>query len=237
MGLSVVLLAYKEAENLKVLLPEIINHVRRCDEDYEILVIDTEEPLDNTKEVCDEYGVRYINQEEPYFGGAFRTGIRYATKDKFLILDSDGSHPPKYIPDIYQKFVSDKCDVAIGSRYVEGGVTDDSKSSQIMSKILNTTFRVFLGIKAKDISTDYRMYDTKQLKKVTLRCNNYDVLQEVLLKLRLQNKNLKIGESPISFSKRLYGESKRQLLKFIFSYLKTLFYLTGIRIKYAITRR
>ena len=105
-----------------------------------------------------------------------------------------------------------------------------------MSKILNTTFRIFLGIKAKDISTDYRMYDTKQLKKVTLKCNNYDVLQEVLLKLRLNNKKLRIGETPISFSKRLYGESKRQLMKFIISYIKTLVYLTGIRLKHVIKK-
>ena len=236
MGISVVLLAYKEAENLKVLFPQIKENLEKCKEEYEILVIDTAEPLDNTKEVCEQYGARYINQEEPYFAGAFRTGIKYASMDKFLILDSDGSHPPKFIPDIYQKFVSEKCDVVIGSRYVAGGVTNDSKSSQIMSKILNTTFRIFLGIKAKDISTDYRLYDTKQLKKVTLKCNNYDVLQEVLLKLRLNNKNLKIGESPISFSKRMYGESKRQLLKFIMSYVKTLAYLTGIRIKHVFTK-
>lgn len=236
MGISVVLLAYKEAENLEVLLPQIKENVEKCGEDYEILVIDTAEPLDNTQEVCEKYGAKYINQEAPFFGGAFRTGIKYASMDKFLILDSDGSHPPQYIPDLYNMFVKDRCDVVIGSRYIEGGVTNDSKSSQLMSKILNTTFRVFLGIRAKDISTDYRLYDTRQLKKVSLQCNNYDVLQEVLLKLRLNNKELKIGETPISFSKRLYGESKRQLLKFIMSYLKTLFYLTGIRIRHSIAK-
>ena len=237
MGISVILLAYKEAENLKVLLPQIKENVEKCGEPYEILVIDTAKPLDNTPEVCKEFGASYINQEEPAFGGAFRTGIKYAKQEKFLILDSDGSHPPKYILDLYKKFTEENCDVVIGSRYVEGGVTDDAKSSQIMSKILNTTFRIFLGIKAKDISTDYRMYDTNQLKKVELKCKNYDVLQEVLLKLRLNNKKLKIGETPISFSKRMYGESKRQLVKFILSYLKTLFYLLGIRIGHTFKKK
>lgn len=132
MGISVVLLAYKEEENLRVLLPEIIEEVKKCGEEYEILVIDTEKPLDNTEGVCQEYGARYINQKYPGFGGAFRTGIEEAGKDKFLILDSDGSHPPKYIPQIHKKFVEENCDVVIGSRYVKGGVTNDSKSSQIM---------------------------------------------------------------------------------------------------------
>lgn len=121
MGISVVLLAYKEAENLAFLLPKIKNIMDGLPEEYEILVIDTKEPLDNTPEVCKEFGARYINQEYPGFGGAFRTGIKYAEKDKFLILDSDGSHDPKYIPAIYKKFVEEECDLVIGSRYTEGG--------------------------------------------------------------------------------------------------------------------
>lgn len=232
MGISVALLAYKEAENLKVLLPQIIEQVEKCGEEYEILVIDTEKPLDNTAEVCAEYGAVYINQEFPGFGGAFRTAIRRAQKDKFLILDSDGSHPPKNIPDLYQMFATGRYDVVIGSRYVKGGRTDDAKSSIVMSHMLNFAFRICLGISAKDISTDYRMYDTEQLKKVDLTCTNYDVLQEVLLKLKLNktDRKLRIGETPIYFQKRLYGESKRQLLKFIISYIRTIIRLTWMRI-------
>ena len=233
MGISVVLLAYKEAENLKVLLPQIREQVEKCGEEYEILVVDTAKPLDDTKEVCAQFGVRYINQEYPGFGGAFRTAIKCANKNKFLIMDSDGSHPPKHIPEIHEKFVKEKCDVVIGSRYVKGGVTNDAKSSVLMSHMLNFAFRVCLGLNAKDLSTDYRMYHTKQLKKVKLECENYDVLEEVLLKLKLNkpDKKLKIGEVPIHFEKRMYGESKRQLLKFIASYLKTLVRLIWMRVQ------
>lgn len=233
MGISVVLLAYKEEENLRVLLPQIIREVEKCKEEYEILVVDTAKPFDHTKEVCQEFGARYINQEQPGFGGAFRTAIKYANKNKFLIMDSDGSHPPAKIPEIHRKFVEEKCDVVIGSRYVKGGVTNDAKSSQLMSHMLNFAYRVCLGLKANDLSTDYRMYHTKQLKKVKLTCENYDVLEEVLLRLKLnkRDKNLKIGEVPIHFQKRMYGESKRQLLKFIISYIKTLLRLTVVRIK------
>ena len=76
MGISVILLAYKEEENLKVLLPQIIDNVKKTGEEYEILVIDTAEPLDDTEGVCKTFGARYINQEEPAFGGAFKTGIK-----------------------------------------------------------------------------------------------------------------------------------------------------------------
>ena len=189
-GLSVAILAYKEEENLKVLIPEIISIVNTLNEEYEIIVVDTKEPMDNTKDVCDNYGCRYINQYYPAFGGAFRVAIEQANYDKFLILDGDGSHPPKYIKDMYEKFINENCDVVIGSRYVKGGKTDDVRSSIIMSKILNSVFRVALGIKAHDISTDYRIYRTEQLKEVSLVNENYDVLQEVLLKLKINNTNL-----------------------------------------------
>jgi len=235
MGISIVLLAYKESENLKILLPQIIDNLKKTKEEYEILVIDTAEPLDNTEVVCEEFGAKYINQEEPGFAGAFRTGIKYACMDKFLIMDSDGSHNPIYIPDIYNMFVNSNCDLAIGSRYVKGGHTSDSKSSIVMSKILNTVFRICLGIKASDISTDFRMYHTNQLKSISLKCKNYDVLQEVLLKLKMNRKDFKIGEVPITFDQRMFGESKRKLIPFIISYVQTLIRLVSIRLSTSTT--
>ena len=238
-GISMVLLSYKEEENLRVLLPQIKEKLQECGEPYEILVVDAAEPLDQSREVCEENGVRYVNQEEPHFGGAFRTGIRYAQYQKFFIMDSDGSHNPKYIPDIYRIFMDERADVAIGSRYTKGGVNNDSVTSQIMSHILNTVYGVVLGIRAKDMSTDFRMYHTARLKEVEpeLVCRYYDVLQEVLLKLKIKKqgrgKKMKVVETPITFDKRLFGNSKRRLIAFIISYMKSVFYLTGIRLKAA----
>lgn len=229
MAISTVLLAYKEEENLRVLLPKIIEELKAVGEEYEIIVVDTQEPLDNTEEVCRQYGARYVGQRYPGFGGAFRTGIEEARNDKFLILDSDGSHNPKYIGDMYREFMTG-ADIVIGSRYVRGGKTNDAKSSVVMSKILNTVFRIVLGVNAKDISTDFRLYDTAQLKKANLTCRNYDVLQEVILQMKLANRGLVIKEIPISFDKRMFGESKRRLIPFIIGYAKTMFRFIGIRI-------
>ncbi|MBP3923510.1 MAG: glycosyltransferase [Ruminiclostridium sp.] len=236
MSISVVLLAYKEAENLKVLLPQIKEKIEATGENYEMIIVDTAQPLDNTSEVCEQFGARYVNQRYPGFGGAFRTGIEEAQFDKFLIMDSDGSHNPVYITDIYNRFCQG-ADLVIGSRYVKGGKTNDAFSSIVMSKILNTVFRIVIGVKAKDISTDFRMYDTAQLKKTELTCQNYDVLQEVLMRLKQNNKKLVIAEVPISFDKRMFGESKRRLIPFIIGYIKTMFRLIAIRISSCFTKR
>ena len=229
--ISVVLLAYKEAESLTLLFPRLIERMDSLGEEYELIVVDTATPLDNTEEVCGKFGARYVNQEDPGFGGAYRKGISVIKGDKMLVLDSDGSHDPKYIPDIYSKF-KEGYDVVIGSRYTKGGKTEDAVSSRIMSHILNGVFRIVTGVKAKDLSTNFRMYKADIIKQVTLTSVNYDVLEEVLLLMKLKvGKNFKVGEIPITFNKRIAGESKRRLIPFIISYIKTMFRLIGIRIK------
>lgn len=227
MSISAVLLAYNEEENLRVLLPQIVQQLDSIGEDHEILVVDSAEPTDNTQQVCEENHARYINQEEPFFAGAFKTAIRYARYEKFLIMDADCSHDPVAIPAINDKFDKTGADIVIGSRYVEGGVSNDSKTSFLMSKMLNGMFRSALKVQASDISTDYRMYRTSALKQVKLECERYDVLQEVILKLKMNNGGtIKIEEVPIEFQKRAFGQSKRQLFVFIMHYVRTIISLT-----------
>lgn len=229
-GITVCLLAYKEEENLRVIIPQIKEVCESLHTSYEVLVVDTAQPLDDTPAVCEEFDARYVNQEEAGYGGAFRTGVKYAAFDKILYLDSDMSHDPKNIADIYKMFISGNYDIVIGSRYVTGGISNDSKTSYLMSKILNFAFRIVLGIKAQDISTSYRMYRTEDLRESKLTKRNYDILQEVFLRISLmKGRPLEIGETPIVFNKRLYGESKRQLLKFICNYAVNLVEFTFIK--------
>ena len=232
MSISVLLLAYNEEKNLKILLPQIKTELNKIDESYEILVIDSAEPTDNTEEVCREFDAKYIPQEYPYYAGAFKTGINHAQNDKILVLDADGSHNPIYIKDIYEKF-SEGYDIVIGSRYVAAGKNNDELSSIIMSKLLNSVMRPLIGVKAKDISTSYRMYDTKQLKAIDIKTQNYEIQQEIILRMKKNNKNLKIGEVPIEFNKRMYGESKRSLFKFICGYIVSVidFLLVRLNVK------
>lgn len=236
MAISVCLLAYKEADNLRILLPKIKENVEKCGETYEILIVDGAKSMDDTEIVCKEHGVRYLNQKYPNFGGAYRTGIEAAKYDKFLIMDADGSHPVRAIPEMYRMYQTGKYDVVIGSRYVKGGVTKDSVTSIVMSRILNLIFRICLGLNGKDLSTDFRIYDTAQLKKCKLESQYFDIVEEILLKLELNKPNgqkLRIGETPIYFDKRIGGESKREMGKFVIGYLKTIIRLTWMRVIYA----
>ncbi len=228
-GISVVLPSYKEAENLEKLLPRLNTVLSKTKLPYEILVLDTKEAFDNTKDVCKVYNANYM----PRYGGdlygdAIRTGFRAAKYSYTVVMDGDGSHNPEDIIRFLHEI--DTTDLVIGSRYCKGGVTDNNFILRFMSYILNCTYRIVFGIKAKDVSDSYRMYHTEQIRSLNLECYNFDIVEEILIKLNLSKKSFTIKEVPIQFNKREFGESKRDLKKFIVSYIKTMKKLYDIKL-------
>lgn len=223
MNISIIIPSYNEAENLKILLPKLNKVLIQLNVNYEVLVIDTKKSMDNTYNICKKYRVKYINRENGnFYGDAIRTGISYAIGEYIIIMDSDGSHNPKDIRRFYKEIKKGKYDIVIGSRYCKGGNSHNSFILKLMSWVLNYIYRIVFRLKIKDISNSYRMYNTKKLKSIQLECDNFDIVEEILIKLKMKYNNLLIKEIPIYFNKRLYGESKRDLFKFILSYMKTM---------------
>ena len=228
MELSVVLPAYKEAENLVNILPKLQKELSIIE--HEIVVVDTIEPTDNSERVCFENNVRYIRRENGNnYGDAIRTGILFAEGKYIIIMDADGSHKPEDAKRLYDTIVNNDCDVVIGSRYCSGGYTDNGFILKLMSRCLNIAYKVVFGLKVKDVSDSFRAYKSEQLRHLKLECDNFDIVEEILIRLNYSIKNFIAIEIPISFNKRQFGESKRDLIKFIGSYLKTMRRLLSIR--------
>lgn len=221
-GISVVIPAYKEAENLKLLLPRLCESLSGIGVPYEVLVVDVMSPLDDTQAVCSETGCTYVVREGGNnYGDAIRTGFAKAQYEYCVVMDGDGSHSPSVIPDFYRA-VLDGNDLVIGSRYVKGGNSCNNAVLKAMSWSLNLTYRLFFGLYVQDVSNSFRMYTTSQLKPLTLVCDNFDLVEEVLIKLVRQKSGFRILEIPIHFDQRMHGESKRKLGKFIISYIATM---------------
>lgn len=219
--LSVVLPAFQEEENLRNLLPRLLKTLQTMEVRSEVLVIDTLEPMDMTKEVCEQNGVRYINRREGnYFGCAVRTGIDEAKGHFVLFMDADGSHPPEFIPELF--CFADKYDVVIASRYIDKGDTENSLALILMSRIVNWTFSLVLDLPCKDVSNSFKVYQGEQLKAIKLSCNNFDIVEEILVKLRRKNPLIQFKEVPFVFKKRMFGETKRNLFVFILTYIFTI---------------
>ena len=229
MDLSVILGAYKEANNLQVLLPKLEKILSALPVQFEILVIDVSPSLDNTAQVCTHFAhVRYVTrQHNNSYGSMVRSGIKQARFSNLLFMDADGSHDPKYLPDMIKQ--AQNYDLVIGSRYIKGGGTCNGFWLQAQSRLLNWIYRTVLQLKVHDISNSFRCYRAEQLKTLSLEAENFDILEEILVKLQLQYPHLTIKEIPIFFNKRQEGTSHRNLLVFIGSFVRTMCYLCSIK--------
>ncbi len=171
--------------------------------------------------VCLEMNVTYLNREgKNTYGNAVRTGIRNTTAKKILFMDADGSHPPHVIADLYSK--SSMYEICLASRYVSGGYTENPKILILLSYLVNLGYRWILGIKCKDVSNSFKLYPGEALRALDLKCNNFDIIEEILFKMQKQNPDFRFIEIPFTFKKRMFGKTKRDLLKFAFTYFVTL---------------
>lgn len=221
-ALSVVLPAYQEEENLRLLLPRLCAVLANLGVRSEVLVIDTSRPRDHTREACEEHpGVRHIPRRgSDTFGAAYSTGISESKGRHVIFMDADGSHTPEFIPELYQ--YANDYHVVVASRYVEHGDTENPQHLIVMSRVLNWTYTKILDIDCKDVSNSFKVYQGPLLRSLELHCDNFDIIEEILVKLKRKQPDLRIKEIPFLFKKRMFGQTKRNLVLFTTTYLATL---------------
>ena len=219
--LTITIAAYREAENLALMLPAIKAAAAALTPNFEVLIADTEQPMDDTAAICAANGVRHVFRSGGNsYGDATRTLIAQARGTFTLNMDADGSHSPEYFTSMWAQ--RHTADIVIGSRYAAGGHTENPRVLIWMSYIVNLTFRIAFSIRAKDVTNSFRLYRRDTLTPLTLESNDFDILEEILIKATLRRPPARIVEVPVTFSRRKAGESKRKLVQFALGYLKTL---------------
>jgi len=229
--LSVVIPAYLEEENLRLLLPRVHAALTALQVTHEVLVVDTETPMDHTGDVCGANGAICVKRSGGNtYGCAVRTGIGASSGARVIFMDADGSHAPEFIADLYGS--AGDADIVIASRYVEGGATENPGSLILMSRALNLLYTICLGIRCKDVSNSFKLYNGDRLRALTLGCENFDIVEEILVKYSLCCPNMRIIELPFVFKKRMFGQTKRNLALFVLSFAATLGRLVAIRVRH-----
>jgi dolichol-phosphate mannosyltransferase len=143
-SISVVLPSYNEREN-------IAEAVRRIAETLgesllEIIVVDDNSP-DRTWEVVEQLNEPRCKlmrrMDKKGLASALADGTRAARGEIVVWLDCDLGIPPEDILKLTEKL--DEYDVAIGSRFVPGGMDTRSKLRAFLSYIFNVYTRMILG--------------------------------------------------------------------------------------------
>jgi dolichol-phosphate mannosyltransferase len=220
--------AYREAAALRQLLPVLVPAVKALSEQAEIIVADSMEPLDDTAAVCREYGVIHLRRTGGNaYGDAVRTGIDNSTGRHVLLMDADGSHSPRDLERLWA--ARHGHDIVIGSRYVKGGHTENPAILIWMSRVLNYMYKFAFSLPVNDISNSFRLYRGDQLRSLELISDNFDIVEEILIRLVVGPSKATVTEVPVTFETRKAGETKRDLVAFMFSYIGSILTLRKFR--------
>jgi len=222
--LSIVIPALNEAENLRLLLPLIREVIDELGVRAEIIVVDGGS-ADDTKSVVEQLDARVVEQTERGFGGALLAGFAAATAPYVITMDADLSHPPVFLKDFW--LMRSDADLLIASRYIAGGQADMAISRRILSTLLNRTYALLLGMKLRDLSSGFRMYDRKVLATLDLRARDFDALEEILVKIHINKGRIK--EVPFHYKVRHAGQTHAKLLRFAWAYSRTLVRMCRLR--------
>lgn len=228
-GLLVSIATYNEKENLSTLVQGIHRYVPHA----HILIVDDNSP-DGTGALADELARQDKRLTVKHrtgklgLGSAILAGMQHAidaSYDRFVSMDADLSHDPKYLPALTT--LPEKCDVMIGSRYVAGGgVVNWPWQRMLISRSVNVFTRVFMHIPARDASGGFRCYRTSLLKRIKLNelwSKGYSFQEEMLF--RCIHAGGRVRETPIVFADRRIGTSKANVQEMVRS-LGVLFQLS-----------
>ncbi|XP_063320113.1 dolichol-phosphate mannosyltransferase subunit 1 [Pelmatolapia mariae] len=213
---SVLLPTYNERENLPLIVWLLVKYFGESDFNYEIIVIDDGSP-DGTLEVAEQlqkvYGEDKIllrpRAKKLGLGTAYIHGMKHASGNFIIIMDADLSHHPKFIPEFIQKQKEGNYDLVSGTRYRgNGGVYGWDLRRKLISRGANFLAQVLLRPGASDLTGSFRLYKKKVLESLVEQCVSKGYVFQMEMIVRARQLNYTIGEVPISFVDRVYGESK-----------------------------
>ena len=229
---SILLPTYNEKDNLPLIVWLIDKTLTEHDVQYEIIIIDDGSP-DGTQDVAKQliqiYGEDKIllkpRAKKLGLGTAYVHGMQFASGDFIVIMDADLSHHPKFIPDFIALQKKHNCDVVSGTRYVgNGGVYGWDFKRKLISRGANFVTQMLLRPGASDLTGSFRLYRKEVLLKLIESCVSKGYIFQMEMIIRAREYNFTIGEVPISFVDRFYGESKLGGNE-IYQFVKGLLYL------------
>ncbi|XP_049788921.1 dolichol-phosphate mannosyltransferase subunit 1 [Schistocerca nitens] len=229
---SILLPTYNERENLPIIIWLIVRFMDKSGYPYEIIVIDDGSPdgtLDVAKKLQEIYGSEKVvlrpREKKLGLGTAYIHGIKHATGSFIVIMDADLSHHPKFIPQFIEKQKLGNYDLVSGTRYAgSGGVYGWDFKRKLVSRTANFLTQLLLRPGASDLTGSFRLYKKNVLEKLVESCVSKGYVFQMEMIIRARQLGYSIGEVPISFVDRVYGESKLGGSE-IFQFAKSLLYL------------
>ncbi|ATN37847.1 hypothetical protein ACO34A_29245 (plasmid) [Rhizobium sp. ACO-34A] len=212
-AVSIIVPTLDEAENIDQTLRNIVeNVVGRFD--FEVIVTDggsTDGTCETVRHWEKRHPIRLVRNDGS--GGLAADVLSAAARARFpilVVLDADGSHPTASIPDLVRPVFAGQCDMAIGSRYVEGGLTVGWPfHRRVLSRLGAAFASPFTDI--NDPLSGFFAVRREGLLAAGVHAEGFKIGLEAMF---TGGDTLTVREVPISFSDRLRGRSKIGMKQF-----------------------
>jgi dolichol-phosphate mannosyltransferase len=217
--ISIVSPTYNESENIRLLIERISQAM--SNRKYEIIVVDdnsSDGTVDVAKELSNNYPVKILVRNGKFgLASAILTGFEHAKGSIIGVIDADLQHPPEYLLEFVKAIEQGGCDVAVGSRYTNGGAIEGwSKKRLLTSKLAGLLAKPLIrGV--KDPMSGFFFLKRSVIEGVKLNPIGYKLGLEILVKGNYR----KLKEIPYAFKQRKNGASKLNKIE-ILSYLRLL---------------
>ena len=209
--LSIILPMYNEEKTIRSILEDLPRN-----KSIEIIIIDDHSSDNSLNEIrkVEGYGkfkiIRHLTNSG--YGNAIITGMRYATGDVIVSMDTDGQHSPADIFNLIKPIFDGEADYTIGSRYLGTYHYHLPIATRLGEVLIEKFLHFFFGIKIMNNQNGFRAFD----KKLIPLFNNakflgYAFCTEQILQAKLSE--YRILECPIKLYNREYGYSKIILRK------------------------
>jgi dolichol-phosphate mannosyltransferase len=208
----VVIPTYNEAENLPLLVPQVLSQDPRL----EILVVDDRSP-DGTGKLADDLATRtgrvhvLHRAGKEGLGPAYRAGLARALAmgaEAVIMMDADFSHPPDAIPTFLAEIEAH--DAVLGSRYLHGVTVVNWPIERILLSYFGNWYaRRVTGLPISDTTGGFRCMRRELLERVgfeRIRADGYAF--QIELNYRFVRSGARIKEIPFFFLDRTRGTSK-----------------------------
>ncbi|KZV62625.1 glycosyltransferase family 2 protein [Peniophora sp. CONT] len=221
---SVILPTYNERKNLPVIVWLLNKTFTENGLAWEIIIVDDNSP-DGTQEVARQLAGVYgedkiiLQPRAGKLGTAYIHGLDFCSGNFVIIMDADFSHHPKFIPQFIRLQQAHNFDIVTGTRYratakpamsgtEPGGVHGWDLKRKFVSRGANFLADTVLSPGVSDLTGSFRLYKKSVLQHIiTLTVSRGYVFQMEMM-VRAKGLGYSVGEVPITFVDRIFGESK-----------------------------
>ena len=214
-----ILPTYNEAENIEAIVAASTESLTAASPDgFRILIVDDGSP-DGTGQIGDRLATERAEVEVLHrtsregLGPAYLAGFRHALDNGagfVMEMDSDFSHDPADLARLLVAVRDGGADVALGSRYVDGGGIENwSISRRVISRGGSLYARLILSLPVNDLTGGFKCFRAEVLEAINLpsvTARGYAF--QIELTYRAIGRGFKIVEVPIVFRDRVAGTSK-----------------------------